>query len=85
MLCTIVLERQSEARARRGGPGVHRADALAERRAASGRWARHGGESVLRAESSAWQAGDSLRLFEPEARGGVGVAASGELLEAGVK
>eukprot|EP00966_Prymnesium_polylepis_P293316 6775018-Prymnesium_polylepis.1 len=85
MLCTIVLERQSDARAKSGGSVVHRADVLAERRAAAGRWIRHGGESMLRAESPVWEAGDSVRLFEPVAKGGVGVAASRMLLEAGVK
>lgn len=85
MLCTIVLERQSDARSRSGGQGVHRADVLAEGRAATGRWIRHGGESMLRAESSVWAVGDSVRLFEPVAKGGVGVAPSRTLLEAGVK
>ena len=88
MLCTIMLERQSRARSVRGEPGAHRADVLAERRAQLGRWIRHGLAApckALAADAPAWQVGDSARLFEPAGMGGLGIAVSRELLDAGVR
>ena len=88
MLCTIMLERQSKARSVRGEPGAHRSDVFAERRAEQGRWIRHGSAKpckALAADAPAWQVGDSARLFEPVSVGGLGIPASRELLDAGVR